>query len=138
MFTTEIKVGRLYEHRIVSLDSEEDIQAVGAKAAQVMKTATQKVVVCADYRQLRFLRRELTEQFVDRISKLNDRIDRSAVLITRDQAVFNLQMARMIREMNYPQRRLFHDPDELKAWLGEVLEAPERVRLSVFLDNAPA
>jgi hypothetical protein len=136
MFTTEIRVGRLYEHRIVSLDSEEDIVAVGMKAGEVMARSREQVVVCADYRQLRFLKQELTEQFIERIGRLNDRIERSAVLITNDQAIFNLQMARMIRRMNYPNRRLFHDPKELQVWLGEVLTPPERLRLAAFLANA--
>jgi hypothetical protein len=47
--------------------------------------------------------------------------------------VLGLQIQRMIREANNPNRRAFRDPDALVAWLGEVLSVQERIRLAAVL-----
>jgi hypothetical protein len=44
-----------------------------------------------------------------------------------------MQIQRMIREADNPNRRAFRDPHELFEWLSEVLDAPERVRLRALL-----
>ncbi len=60
------------------------------------------------------------------------RLLRTATLLN-ESPTFGMQIQRMIREANHPGRRVFRAPDELAAWLGEVLDAPERDRLDAYL-----
>ena len=55
MFTTAIKVGRPYEHRIWTLESAAQIAQLGATGKATMATSPGQVVVCADYRYIEFL-----------------------------------------------------------------------------------
>ena len=55
MFTTTIQVGRLYEHRIWTLESDAEIAQLGATGRATMATSSGQVVVCADYRYIEFL-----------------------------------------------------------------------------------
>jgi hypothetical protein len=133
MFTTEIRVGRLYEHRLGTLAATEEMAALRAKGIAVMTASPRPVIVCADYREVRFVKAELVSQFVDFLRTVAPKIERSAVLLARDHAIFSMQMTRMVREANFPQRRTFTDPNELEVWLGEVLTPEEVTRLRVFL-----
>jgi hypothetical protein len=137
MFTTEIRVGRLYEHRILELDSPDEIARLGARAREVMTSHPGNVVVCADFRFVKFVRHDLVEQFVKAISQVNPKVERSGVLITGEQAIFNLQIKRMVREMGHPGRQVFKDVAALRAWLGEKLIAEELARLDAFLQVHP-
>lgn len=138
MFTTEIKVGRLYEHRMFTLESEEELTQLAARGKEVMASLPGKVVVCADYRNVAFMRADLTARYVRFLSSVSPKVERSAILIRDDHAIFGLQITRMVREANFPGRRVFKIPEELKNWLGESLTPIERVRLSDFLDEPVA
>jgi hypothetical protein len=133
VFTTEIKVGRLYEHRMFTLESEEELTQLAARGKEVMASMSGKVVVCADYRNVAFMRADLTARYVQFLSAVSPKVERSAILIRDDHAIFGLQIARMVREANFPSRRVFKIAEELKSWLGEILTPIERVRLSDFL-----
>jgi hypothetical protein len=133
MFTTEIRVGRLYEHRILSIEDQAEIEQIGSRAKEVLSHAPGKVVVCADYRALHVLSREHAGAFVSRIGQVNPNLERTGILIRPEHAVFNLQIARMVREMAFEGRKVFREAAELAAWLGEVLNGPERARLEAFL-----
>lgn len=133
MFTTEIRVGRLYEHRLGTLASEDEMKALRERGIAVMTASPRPVVVCADYRQVKFVRADLVEKFVDFLRTVAPKIERSAVLLAPDNAVFTMQMGRMVREANHPARRTFKTVSELEAWLAEVLGVEERARLKVFL-----
>jgi hypothetical protein len=138
VFTTVIQVGRLYEHRLTSIDSDDEIAAVKARAIDVMRGSPGKVVVCADFRQLRFLKVELVDRYIDMLRVLSPNVERSGMLITPDQAVFNLQLGRMVRETGFPNRKVFRDAHELQHWLGEVLTLEERGRMASFLEAGAA
>jgi hypothetical protein len=57
---------------------------------------------------------------------------RTGTLLNPDP-VLGLQIQRMIREANNPNRRVFRDPEALAEWLGEVLTVRERIRLAAAL-----
>src|SRR5690242_12060312 len=109
MFSTHIRVGRLYEHRILSIDSEAELQALGDRAREVMTAHGGKTVVCADYRKVRVLKPEFTTTWVERIRQMNPNVERSVVLVTPNHATFGLQMERMVKDAAHPARRVFYD-----------------------------
>jgi hypothetical protein len=133
MFTTEIRVGRLYEHRLGTLSAEEDFAALRHKGQQVIQTCARPVVVCADYRGVTFVKADLVAPFIEFLRGVSPKVERSAVLLAKDHAIFTLQMKRMVREAQAAQRRTFDDPLAAEAWLGGVLDEQERGRLKVFL-----
>ncbi len=136
MFTTEIRVGRLYEHRLGTLSAVDELAALRERGIAVMKASPSPVVVCADYRNVKFVKAELVAQFIEFLKAVNPKIERSGVLLAPGNAIFTLQMTRMVREADFPNRRTFTEPRELEGWLGEVLTAPERTRLGAFLSES--
>ena len=46
-----------------------------------------------------------------------------------------LQVLRLTREAQLPYRRVFTDPHEMEAWLGEVITTAERGRVSALLHD---
>ena len=136
MFTTEIRVGRLYEHRLGTLESDEEMLALRERGIAVMYASPRPVVVCADYRHVRFVRADLVDKFVDFLRIVGPKIERSAVLLAPDNAVFTMQMRRMVREANFPNRRTFKSPTEVETWLADVLTADERTRLKAFFGES--
>jgi hypothetical protein len=136
MFTTEIRVGRLYEHRLGTLAADSDLHALRDRGVAVIQKSAESVIVCADYRQVRFVKAELVPQFVDFLRTVSPKIERSAVLLEPGHAIFSMQMSRMIREAGFDQRRAFTDARLAKAWLGERHTAAERGRLSAFLSES--
>jgi hypothetical protein len=135
MFTTEIRVGRLYEHRLGTLSAPEDFEALRQKGVQVIQACARPVVVCADYREVKFVKADLVAPFVEFLRAMSAKVERSAVLLAKDHAIFTLQMKRMVREAQATQRRTFDDARAAETWLGEVLDADERGRLKVFLSE---
>jgi hypothetical protein len=133
MVTTEIRVGRLYEHRLGTLASEDELTALRARGMAVMQSSARPMVVCADYRQVKFVKVELVAPFVEFLRAVSPKVERSAVLLAPDHAIFTLQMTRMVRDAAAPQRRTFEDPAIAEAWLSEVLSLEERARLHSFL-----
>ncbi len=69
----------------------------------------------------------------ERMAQNNAKVERSAALASREAPVAVLQFVRMIRDTAHPDRKLFHDPSEVTAWLGEVLTSSEAERLRAFL-----
>jgi hypothetical protein len=135
MFTTEIRVGRLYEHRLGTLSSEAELAALRERGLSIMQASPRPVVVCADYRGVKFVKAELVTPFIEFLRKTSPKVERSAVLLAPDHAIFTLQMTRMVREANFPQRRTFNVPRDLETWLAEVLTVEERARLAAFISE---
>jgi hypothetical protein len=50
-----------------------------------------------------------------------------------ESALVALQINRMIREAGHPQRRAFSEAEELRHWLGELLDEKERARVEQLL-----
>jgi hypothetical protein len=44
-----------------------------------------------------------------------------------------MQVFRLVREAQYAFRKVFTDPAQMEAWLGELLTQGERERLRAFL-----
>jgi hypothetical protein len=133
MYTIRQNVGRLLEAVMQARVTSADIEAANLVIAKVAREMKGQCVVIGDYRATRFLLEEDAAQLVQMLRRYNDRIERSAILVSEQSAVGVLQMERMVRETKHPQRRAFRDPHEAAAWLGEVLTPAERDRLHAVL-----
>lgn len=81
------------------------------------------------------------ERALFRLKQANVNMDRSAALVTSSSPVAVLQFLRLCRSSDTTgNRRLFTEPSEMRAWLGEVLTEVECQRLGTFLaeHNPPA
>jgi hypothetical protein len=133
MYTIDIKVGRLVESVMRGKVTREEIEAARNVAAGLAQRVQGLCVVIGDYRATKFLLGEDAEHLVQTLRLVNERIERSAIVVSASSAVGVLQTERVIREAKHPARRAFRDPHEAAAWLGEVLNDGERARLRVVL-----
>jgi len=69
------------------------------------------------------------------LAKGNPYLERSAILLPAEGAAFHLQAARLVRESKSADRRAFREPEEMAAWLDEVLDEGERAGVRAFLSE---
>jgi hypothetical protein len=86
-----------------------------------------------DWRSLPLMTGDASTRLFQLMAQYNGRIERSAILASRDAPTAVMQFLRVISETKHPDRRLFYDIDELQAWLDEVLSSEESARLRSFL-----
>jgi hypothetical protein len=132
MFRVEASSGRLVEIHVTNLASLEEMGQFKKEVMDAVLHAT-KAIVVVDLRQPRIFAPEVATALEEMLKRANPKIERSAVLLARDHAIFSLQLERIIREAGNPSRRTFRDPEQLKAWLKDALSIAEQVRLDHFL-----
>jgi hypothetical protein len=131
-----VNVGRLVEIRAeAGYRQISDVQAIFQSIGREMGKLPvhQRVVVVTDWRRCPVMSADASESLKNAIIGTNPRIERSASLVSRDAPTAVLQLARIVRESNLPDRRQFDDADELTGWLAEVLDRAELARLKAFL-----
>lgn len=135
MHKAQNAVGRLVEVRFASpLTLEEVRQFIGEHHAIIKKLA-RKYVGVVDLLQADVLPVPVAETLIQLLSGVAPQVERTAFLI-RDSALFALQVERVIRNSNHPDRRVFREPEALQEWLGEVLDVQEQARLAQFVEDA--
>ena len=135
MFSAEVKVGRLLEVRLVAPVTLQDIDEMQERLLLLFHEHG-KVVLVADSTRATVFSQEVAAKVLDVFKTGKDRVDRSAALVS-DSAIFSLQVERLIAKAGNPMRRSFHDPFELKAFLGAALSHEEHLRLVTFLSEQP-
>jgi hypothetical protein len=134
--TATIRTGRLLEIRIdAGYRTADDVDRVfDAIEREVGKLppATRTAAV-ADWRHCPVMSTEASARLLERLVRLSPRTERSSALVSTDSPTAVLQFARLIREAGHPDRRMFHDADELYEWLKEILTPAEAARLRLFL-----
>jgi hypothetical protein len=135
MHKAENAVGRLVEVRFASPLTLEEIKQFVAEHHAIINRLARKYVGVVDLLQADVFPVPVAETLIQLLSSVSPQLERTAFLI-RDSALFALQVERVIRNSNHPNRRAFRDPEQLKQWLGEVLTPPEQDRLSQFVDAA--
>lgn len=129
--------GRLVEVRVTPpLTLDEIKQFVEEHKATVSRIPDRYVGVVDLHRANVFLP-EVAEALIQLLSRMADQVERTAFLIG-ESAVFALQIERVLRNAANPNRKSFRDPRPLTDWLGEVLNASERLRLDRFLTDVLA
>jgi len=139
MNTATLRLGRLLEVRIAAgYRTIEDVDllfdAIGAEIGKVPRT--RRVVIVADWRFCPIMSAEAAERALSRISNNNPRVERSAVVASRQSPTAVLQFLRIVRESGHDHRKLFYEPSEVAPWLGEVLTPAERGRVVQFLQES--
>ena len=132
----DCRVGRLVEARLVSLRSVDEVVTFEQAMAAAFARAGVRSVICADWRQANILAPEVAARLRDLLTRGNTHLERSAVLLAREHATFNLQVERVVREAASPGRRTFRDPEAMLAWLAETLTPAEHARATAFLGEA--
>lgn len=92
-----------------------------------------KAVVVADWRLLGFLSNDIAGYLRLRMTQTNDRVERSAALVSAGTEITSFQLSRLVRESKNENRRAFTQAKPLVAWLSEILSESERTRLIEFL-----
>jgi hypothetical protein len=134
--TCQIVAGRLMEIDVAAGyqavgDIDQMIRVMGEHFARVPEPT--RIVIAADWRACRVLTPDVSARAVQMLARSNPRVERSAILHSVHQATSVLQVLRLTREAQLPYRRVFTDPQELKAWLAEILQPPELARLDTLL-----
>lgn len=125
------RVGRLVEIRIWSPVSVEGAVQFGRDHAAVVDAIRGPYVCLVDLVDATIFPPDVVTAYVATM-KHEPRLLRTGTLLNQSPT-FGMQIQRMIREANHPDRRAFRAPGELEAWLGEVLGEPERRRLHEVL-----
>ena len=135
MFTLEVRVGRLIEARIETLRTLERAVAYADAFPEVLARApgNAPMILCADHRAVPIYPQAVTDKLASLFGAMNQRLARVALLVSPTNATLSMQLGRIVREANNPDRRVFLVPAEAEAFLGEVLTTSERTRLARFL-----
>ena len=133
MYRVERHVGRLVEIRIWSPVSIEEAVVWGRDHDAVVASVGGPYVCVVDLVGATVFPPDVVGRYVETM-RSEHRLIRTATLLSPSPTL-GLQIQRMIREANHPERRAFRDAGELATWLGEVLTADERARLAALLSE---
>lgn len=134
--TCEFVTGRLLEIRVAAgYRAVSDVDhMIGMIEERVAKLPPgEKYAIAADWRPVHVMPPDTAARAREMLLAVNPRVTRSSVLTSPENRTVNLQVARIIREAENPNRRHFASADEMHAWLSEVLTPEESARLKTFL-----
>lgn len=128
-------VGRLVEVRLASPVNLDETRLLVEDLRSILKRLARKYIGVVDLLQADVFPAQVAETLIQLLSGIAPQVERTGFLIG-DSALFALQVERVIRNSNHPERRAFRDSEALKEWLGEVLDISEQARLVQFVDSA--
>lgn len=128
--------GRLIEVRIASPLTIQEAQQLAGELLAAMQDVARQYVGIVDLLGAHVFPPDVAETLIKLLSGNAPHVIRTAMLIG-DSAVFALQVERGIRSSDPDKRRAFRSPEDVKAWLGEVLTAEEKAALERFLGVLP-
>ncbi|HET9957500.1 MAG TPA: hypothetical protein VFQ61_23535 [Polyangiaceae bacterium] len=135
--TCEFRVGRLMEIRVPNgYRTADDVDRMVARMTSLSLSLarSEKFIIAADWRKVSVLAPEVAEGVQKMLALSNARVIRSSILILPERSLTDLQVHRLVREADNPNRKYFTHPQHQYAWLSEVLTAPEKERLAQFLE----
>src|SRR5215212_8016303 len=135
MHSVANRVVKLVEVTLASPLTLAEVEEFIRENIAMMRTIPGKFVGIADLRGANVFTLDVTERLIQLLSVNSPQVERSAMLIG-DSATFAMQVERVIRTANHPNRRIFRAPGEMMAWLDDVLTAPEQARLRQFISEA--
>ena len=130
---TIIRQGRLLLARWQSLPDVAAAEAYRADIFAAMQSDRSNIVICADWRSGSLLSPAAAQVLLDMLTGRSTQIERSAILLAANKAVFDLQVERLVREANHPSRRTFRDAEKQISYVAEVLSGLECERARSFL-----
>jgi hypothetical protein len=123
--------GKLVEIRIWSPVTLEETTPWGVAHDTLIASIEGPYVCLVDLVDATVFPSDVVDGFV-KTMKNEQRLLRTGTLLNQSPTL-GMQIHRMIREANNPNRRAFREPRELFEWLGEVLDGEERGRLRELL-----
>jgi hypothetical protein len=133
MFTVTVGVGRLIEARLTSLADVDEVGRFERAMGEGFASVGGRSVVCADWRQANILPPAVADRLTALLQRGNPHVERSAILLAREHATFNLQVERLVREAQNPARKTFRETASLVEYLSAALTPSERARVAEFL-----
>jgi hypothetical protein len=135
--TCEFVEGRLLEIRVATGQHgvAEVNDMIQENVAHLPRDA--KILIAADWSAVELMPPEGAARVRKMFEAVNTRVIRSAILTLPENPLKNLQVIRLIREAENPNRRHFTSAPALHTWLSELLTTEESQRLAQFLEMAP-
>ena len=137
MHTVENMTGRLIEVRVATPLTLQEVGQFRDELAAAIRRIPTSYVGVVDLLRADVFPTEVAQAMIELLSGTAALVERTAFYIGNG-AVFAMQIERVLRNSNNPQRKSFRDPAELQAWLDEVLNPYEQKRLTTFLASAHA
>ncbi|MEO8381466.1 MAG: hypothetical protein ABI779_17530 [Acidobacteriota bacterium] len=137
MYTVEHHAGRLIEAKLASPLTLADVQDFTQKHLAVMARIPVKYIGVVNLLGAHVFEPAVAGGLTKLLTTAASHVERSAYLIG-ESAIFSLQVERVIRESNSPNRRAFRNGGELVTWMSEILTPAEQLRLERFIREALA
>ena len=135
----EVRVGRLVEIRVSGYASAADVHAMLRRTKdRTASMPTTLAVTAADWRQCSVLAPDAAEEVVKMLKGANAVTERSALLYSDRSPTAVMQFMRLLADARNPNRRMFSRAEQMAAWLSEVLNEEESLRLRTFLGLRPS
>jgi len=128
-----IRTGRVVQLRVERLMDVADVEQLDAAVTSAIREAGPGASICADYRAASPLPPDVARAWSKAMRNTNGALARSALLVDPRNALFNLQLERVVKCAGNPARRLFSDLAELRDWIAGVLGDRERDSIGAFL-----
>lgn len=135
MHTVKNAVGRLVEVRVASPLNQGEVDAFRQELQAAIRNIRDRYVGAVDLRHADVFPVEVAQGLIALLSGTASLVERTGFLIG-ESAIFSLQIERIIRNSDSPNRRAFREPEPLRLFLSEALTANERSRLDEFLAEA--
>jgi len=135
MYSVENHAGRLIEVKLASPLTLDEVQQFTQEHLAVMARIQVKYIGVVNLLDAHVFVPAVAEGLSKLLAVGASHVERSAFLIG-ESAVFSLQVERVIRESNSPNRRAFRDGRELVAWVSEILTPPEQIQIERFIREA--
>jgi hypothetical protein len=132
VYHVENSAGRLIEVKLASPLTVEEVQQFAQKHIAIMQKIPGKYIGVVNLLEAYVFPAAVAEVLAKLLSGAASHVERSALLIG-ESAVFGLQVERVIRDANNPNRRAFRHGNELVAWLSEVTTPAEQKELEKFI-----
>ena len=134
MHTVSNMVGRLVEVRVASPLTLAEVDKFRQEHQAAIRDLPDRYVGAVDVRRADVFPIEVAQRLIALLSGTAPLVERTGFLIG-ESAIFSLQIERILRNSASPNRKAFREPEQLKAFLGEVLTPLERSRLDAFLSE---
>ncbi|MEM9191868.1 MAG: hypothetical protein AAGF12_22035, partial [Myxococcota bacterium] len=128
-------VGRLLEARVFALTTAAEASAYLDELAQEIQKIEGQPVLVADHRPVLVYPPEVTDVLVSAFRVNNALLERVAILVSPENALLQLQLARVVREASGPKRKVFHSAEMAMAFVRTDLTPEEIHRANAFLEE---
>lgn len=133
-WTVERNVGHLLEMRVYRFDTVDEVKRF-SDAIVRMASATPDAVFIVDLRTPVVFTQAVTTAVAEMMTRANRVRKKTAILLAGEHAVFSMQLGRLVRQVGDPGRQTFTDPDEMLAWVSDVLTDAEKKRAIAFVGS---